>query len=188
VAGQTAAISAKIGGAMTHQELAQGIYKISHLKGDFLLRSGQQSSEYFDKYRFESQPTILKEIAEHMKKLIPADTEVLAALEMGGIPIGTALSLATGLPCVFVRKEAKLYGTCQFAEGLEVKNKKVCVIEDVITSGGQVLISTNDLRKLGAQIENVLCVIHRGGEVAETKLKDAGLKLHPLFVRTDFPS
>lgn len=173
---------------MTHQELAHNIYQISHLKGDFLLRSGQRSTEYFDKYRFESQPLILKEIAEQMKKLIPTGTEVLAALEMGGIPIGTALSLATGIPCAFIRKEAKKYGTCQFAEGLEINNKKVCIIEDVITSGGQVLISATDLRKMGAQIENVLCVIHRGGEAAEIKLKEAGLKLHPLFVRTDFPS
>ncbi|MGZ3725409.1 MAG: orotate phosphoribosyltransferase [Pseudobdellovibrio sp.] len=173
---------------MTHQELAQNIYKVAHLKGDFLLRSGQRSNEYFDKYRFESNPQILKEIAAQMVKLIPPGTEILAALEMGGIPIGTALSLASGIPCVFVRKEAKAYGTCQFAEGLEIKNKKVCVIEDVITSGGQVLISTADLRKLGAHIENVLCVIHRGGDPAEQKLKEAGLNLKPLFVRADFPS
>lgn len=173
---------------MTHQELAQRIYQISHLKGDFLLRGGQRSGEYFDKYRFEAQPVILKEIAEQMKKLIPDGTEVLAALEMGGLPIGTALSLATGIPCVFVRKEAKNYGTCKFAEGLEIKNKKLCIVEDVITSGGQVLISTADLRSLGAQIENVLCVIHRGGKTAELKLNNVGLKLHPLFVRTDFPS
>lgn len=173
---------------MTHQELAQNIYKISHLNGDFLLRSGQRSNEYFDKYKFESQPIILKEIAEHMKHLIPAGTEALAALEMGGIPVGTALSLATGIPCVFVRKEAKKYGTCQFAEGLEIKNKKICIIEDVITSGGQVLISTQDLRQMGAQIENVLCVIHRGGASAEAKLKEVGLRLHPLFIRTDFPN
>ena len=173
---------------MTHRELAENIYKVSHLKGDFLLRSGQRSNEYFDKYRFESQPQILKEIANQMKSLIPQGTEVLAALEMGGIPIGTALSLATGIPCVFVRKEPKEYGTCQFAEGLEIKGKNVCVIEDVITSGGQVLISTADLRKLGANISHVLCVIHRGGEAAEAKLKEANLKLHPLFLRADFPN
>ncbi len=172
---------------MTHQELAQNIYKISHLKGDFLLRSGQRSNEYFDKYRFESQPVLLKEIAEQMKKLIPPGTEILAALEMGGIPVGTALSLATGLPCVFVRKSAKEYGTCQFAEGLEIKGKKICIIEDVITSGGQVLLSCDDLRKMGARIEHVLCVIQRGGETAESKLKAAGLSLHPLFTRADFP-
>lgn len=173
---------------MTHSELAQKIYNVSHLKGEFLLRSGQKSNEYFDKYRFESQPLILKEIAEQMKKLIPPGTEILAALEMGGIPVGTALSLATGLPCVFVRKEAKAYGTCQFAEGLEIKNKKVCIIEDVITSGGQVLLSTADLRGLGASVHHVLCVIQRGGEAAEMKLKEAQLSLASLFVRSDFPN
>lgn len=173
---------------MTHPELAQKIYTACHLRGDFLLRSGQRSNEYFDKYRFESQPHLLKEIAEQMKKLIPPETEVLAALEMGGIPVGTALSLATGIPCVFVRKEAKEYGTCQFAEGLDIKNKKICIIEDVITSGGQVLLSTADLRKLGAMADTVLCVIHRGGETAEMKLKEAGLQLKPLFVRGDFPN
>lgn len=172
---------------MTHQELAQKIYTVCHLTGDFLLRSGQRSTEYFDKYRFESQPHLLKEIAQQMKNLIPPGTEVLAALEMGGVPVGTALSLATGIPCVFVRKSAKEYGTCQFAEGLDIKNKKICIIEDVITSGGQVLLSTADLRKLGALADTVLCVIHRGGEPAETKLKESGLTLKPLFVRSDFP-
>lgn len=173
---------------MTHQQLAQKIYEVSHLKGDFLLRSGQRSQEYFDKYRFESHPEILREIAKQMLPLIAAGTEVLAALEMGGIPIGTALSLASGIPCVFVRKSAKEYGTCQFAEGIDIKNKRLCIIEDVITSGGQVIISTKDLRGLGAQIENVLCVINRGGEPAQQKLNEIGLNLKSLFVRTDFPN
>lgn len=172
---------------MTHQELAQQIYQVAHLKGDFLLRSGQRSHEYFDKYRFESNPNILREIGQQLVKLIPPGTEVLAALEMGGIPIGTALSLASGLPCVFVRKEAKEYGTCQFAEGLDIQGKKVCVIEDVITSGGQVLLSTADLRKIGAQIEHVICVIDRGGEKARQKLQEANLNMISLFTRLDFP-
>lgn len=172
---------------MTHKELALKIYESSHLKGDFLLRSGQRSTEYFDKYRFESDPRILKEIAEQLKLLIPAGTEVLAALEMGGIPIGTALSLATGIPCVFVRKSAKEYGTCQFAEGIEIKNKNLCIVEDVITSGGQVILSAADLRNLGAKIDHVICVIQRGGAAAEQKLQAENLNLHALFTRGDFP-
>lgn len=171
---------------MTHAELAKSIDQICHLKGDFLLRSGARSHEYFDKYRFESQPLLLKEIAEQMKNLIPKETQVLAALEMGGIPIGTALSLATGIPCAFIRKQAKEYGTCQFAEGIEIKGKKVCIIEDVITSGGQVLLSTDDIRSLGATVNHVLCVINRGGPQAEAKLKDKELILTSLFVRGDF--
>lgn len=171
---------------MTHPELAEKIHAICHLKGDFLLRSGARSGEYFDKYRFESQPKLLKEIAEQLKAFIPAGTEALAALEMGGIPIGTALSLATGIPCAFIRKEAKAYGTCQFAEGFDVKGKNLCLIEDVITSGGQVLLSTADLRAAGAIVKNVLCVINRGGSEAAAKLKEKNLFLRSLFVRSDF--
>lgn len=165
---------------MTKKELAKKIYEVAYLTGTFKLRSGQTSHEYFDKYRFEARPDVLKEIAIQLAPLIPKGTEVLAGLEMGGIPIATALSLQTGIPCVFVRKAAKDYGTCQFAEGLDVQGRNVCVIEDVITTGGQVVLSTKDLRSLGANVQNVLCVIHRGsGE--EPKLKEIGLNMTALL-------
>lgn len=165
---------------MNRQDLARKIFEISHLTGEFKLRSGTTSIEYFDKYRFEARPEVLREIAKHLVPLIPSGTEALAGLEMGGIPIATALSLETGLPCVFVRKEAKEYGTCQFAEGLDVKGKKLCIIEDVITTGGQVALSTKDLRKLGAQVNHVICVIHRG-LAQEPKLAAMDLEMKALF-------
>lgn len=168
---------------MTTQELAQRIFELTYLKGNFKLRSGQSSTEYFDKYRFESQPQVLKEIAKKMAPLIPSKTQLLAGLEMGGIPVATALSLETGIPCVFVRKQAKNYGTCQLAEGADVSNKNVLVIEDVITTGGQVIESTEALRKAGAQINEVLCVIYRGPE-NENPLQSVGLQLHHLFTKT----
>ena len=171
---------------MTKSELAKKIYDVAHLTGEFKLRSGQISNEYFDKYRFEARPEILREIAKHMAPLVPPGTEVLAGLEMGGIPIATALSLETGLPCVFVRKEAKDYGTCKFAEGFEIKDKNVCVIEDVVTTGGQVVLSTADIRSLGAKVNHVLCVIHRGPQFPEPKLTEVGLTLKPLFLKSDF--
>lgn len=171
---------------MTRQELAKKIYEVAHLTGEFKLRSGQISNEYFDKYRFEARPDLLREIAKQMAPLIPPGTEVLAGLEMGGIPIATALSLETGLPCAFVRKEAKDYGTCLFAEGADVKGKNVCVVEDVVTTGGQVVISTKDLRSVGAIINHVLCVIHRGPTFPEPKLTEVGLTLSPLFKKSDF--
>jgi orotate phosphoribosyltransferase len=170
---------------MESRELAKSIFQVSHLTGEFKLRSGLTSKEYFDKYRFEAQPKLLKAIAAAMKPLIPAGTQVLAGLEMGGIPIATALSLESGIPAVFVRKEAKAYGTCRIAEGLEsLKGMKVCVIEDVITTGGQVVLSCEDLRKEGAILENVLCVINRqqGGE---ENLAKAKLKMNALFTSAD---
>lgn len=172
---------------LTHADLAQKVFQACHLTGDFLLRSGTRSTEYFDKYRLEAQPELLFQIANKMKNLIPSDTEVLAGLEMGGIPVATALSLLTGLPICFVRKAAKDYGTCQFAEGADIKGKKLCIIEDVITSGGQVILSTDDLRASGAgQVNSVLCIINRGGDEAEKKLRLHNLELHSLFTKSDF--
>src|SRR5690349_11458711 len=119
---------------LNRSELVRKVFEISYLRGEFKLRSGQTSTEYFDKYRFEAEPTLLKAIAEQLAPKIPAGTEILAGLEMGGIPVATALSLQTGIPALFVRKKAKDYGTCQFAEGRDFKGKKVCIIEDVVTT------------------------------------------------------
>lgn len=168
---------------MGKRELAQAIYKIAHLTGEFKLRSGLTSKEYFDKYRFESDPHLLKAIGQEMRSLIPKGTQLLAGLEMGGIPVATALSLESGIPAVFVRKEAKKYGTARIAEGVEsLKGMHVCIIEDVITTGGQVVLSAEDLRKEGAIVTQVLCVISRqqGGE---ENLKKAGLSMTALFTQ-----
>ena len=162
--------------------LADQVNAIARLTGTFTLRSGQIATEYFDKYRFEAQPQLLAQIAEAMVPLIPEGTEVLAGLEMGGIPIATALSLRTGLPAAFVRKEAKQYGTARLAEGAPIEGKRVTVVEDVVTTGGQVVISTNDLRALGAVVDHVVCVIDRSPDQAAA-LTAEGLQLHALLTR-----
>jgi orotate phosphoribosyltransferase len=166
------------------RSLAARVYALCNLKGTFKLRSGQVSNEYFDKYLFESQPEVLREIAEGLRSRIPPGTEVLAGLEMGGIPVATALSLVSGLPVVFVRKKAKDYGTCKVAEGPEVKGRKVLVIEDVVTMGGAVIEGVRALRERGAVIDTVLCVIDRESGGAET-LKKSELTLKPLFKATE---
>lgn len=169
---------------MTREQLGKAIYDISHLTGNFKLRSGQTSTEYFDKYRFESQPRLLKAIAQQMVPLLPKNIDALAGLEMGGIPIATALSFETGLPVLFVRKKAKDYGTCEFAEGLEFQGQRLCIVEDVITTGGQVLLSTQDLRQAKALVQHVVCVIHRG-QNPEPKLQELGLEMKSLFTMNE---
>ena len=165
---------------MNRNELAQSIFETSHLTGKFLLRSGQISNEYFDKYLFESNPNLLKSIAEQMENIVPDNTEILAGLEMGGIPLATALSFRTNKPTIFVRKKAKEYGTKKLAEGVLFKNKNVTIIEDVVTTGGQIIKSAAELRNLGAEINNVMCVIVRDSKAFEN-LKKANLNLIPLF-------
>ena len=68
---------------LTKQSLARQIAEISTLEGEFTLRSGQVSNRYFDKYRFEGVPTLLKPLAREMAKLLPSDTEILAGLDLG---------------------------------------------------------------------------------------------------------
>jgi len=160
--------------------LAKEIYEIAHLTGEFTLRSGQVSHEYFDKYLFESEPKVLSKVAEELVDLIPEGIEVLAGLEMGGIPIATALSLKSNIPAAFVRKKAKQYGTCKLAEGTNIEGKRICVIEDVITTGGQVILSTNDLREAGAIVEHVICVIERD-QKGRRMIEELGVKVHSLF-------
>ena len=166
---------------MTKTELAAAIYQTSHITGEFLLRSGQVSNEYFDKYLFESDPALLKAIAEAMRPLIPGGCDALAGLEMGGVPVAAALSMESGLSALFVRKKAKEYGTRKLAEGPGFDGKRVCVIEDVVTTGGQIIESVKELRALGAVIDTVLCVILRGKNATELLARE-NLTLIPAFV------
>ncbi len=169
---------------MNRDQLARAIFQRSHITGEFILRSGAKATEYFDKYLFESDPELLRAIAEAMAERVPAGVEALAGLELGGVPLAVMLSQVTGLPTLFVRKEAKPYGTMRLAEGGEVAGRRLLVIEDVVTSGGQVVISTNDLRQRGAIVEAALCVIDRqaGGPEA---LGAAGVRLDALFTMTE---
>jgi orotate phosphoribosyltransferase len=147
---------------MIDPSLAASVRDIASLQGEFRLRSGQVSSTYFDKYRFEAEPTLLKRVAAELIPLLPSGTEVLAGLELGGVPIATAVSLATGIPAVFVRKKAKEYGTRLAVEGCSVQGKQVVLIEDVITTGGAVADAARLVREAGANVIGVVCAIWRG--------------------------
>jgi len=164
--------------------LARRIYQTAHITGEFTLRSGAKSNEYFDKYLFEADPRLLKDIAETLVPLVPPGIDALAGLEMGGIPIATMLSQFTGLPVLFVRKEAKGYGTCKIAEGGQVRGRKLLMVEDVVTSGGAILDAAKALRDEGAELAQVVCVIDResGGPA---NLAKVDLTLKPLFTMSE---
>lgn len=169
---------------MTDSDLARQVRAVSRLTGEFVLRSDRTATEYFDKYQFEADPALLDALAERLAVLCPDGTEVLAGLEMGGIAVVTALGRHAKLPCAFVRKQAKAYGTARLAEGAEVAGRRVLVVEDVVTSGGQVVLSATELRKLGAHVDHAVCVIDRqeGGSQA---LAEAGITLRALLTRAD---
>jgi orotate phosphoribosyltransferase len=164
-------------------ELARLVQKACYLSGHFVLRSGQETDFYFDKYQFEGDPLLLRAVAELAATLVPPGTEILAGLELGGVPISTALSLLTGLPQVLVRKQAKTYGTAKLSEGPDVAGRHLLVVEDVITTGGQVVSSTDELRARGAEVATVLCVIDRRdlSATGPGKLEAAGLSVRSVF-------
>ncbi len=165
---------------ITRIQLASAIKDCAQLSGTFTLRSGVISDTYFDKYLFESNPVMLKRIAEEMALLIPGGTEVLAGLEMGGISVVTALSQVTGLPAAFIRKKAKEYGTCKYAEGPDLRSKNVVLIEDVVSSGGAILDALEKLRRDQIEPTSAICVIDRQTGGFEN-LRSAGLELRSVF-------
>ncbi len=164
------------------RSLAARVNSACRLRGEFTLRSGQLSEEYFDKYQFEAEPDLLLEVAKAMVPLLP-DCDVVAGMELGGIPLATVLSQLTGLPTVFVRKKAKGYGTNKIAEGVEVTGRRVVVIEEVVTTGGALLSSVAHLRAAEATVDTVVCAIDREQGGAQN-LAVAGLILQPLLSRT----
>lgn len=152
------------------------------LTGQFTLRSGQVATEYFDKYLFESDPQLLRRVAEAMVPLLPVDVDLLGGLELGGVPIATVLSQLTGIPALFVRKAAKTYGTCRLAEGADVAGQCVVLIEDVITTGGAVRDAAAGLREQGAAVAVVVCAINRGDA---DPLADIGVETRAVLTRAD---
>jgi len=165
---------------LDRQELARSVYEASHLTGSFTLRSGQVGGEYFDKFQFTSDPVLLRAISEGLAGLVPQGTDVLAGLQLGGVPLAAALSLETGIPAVYVRLQRKAYGTEKIAEGAAVDGRRVVVVEDVVTTGGQIIESAGELRTEGAEVSTVLAVIDRESGGRES-LAAAGIELRALF-------
>lgn len=164
-------------------DLARDIDACCRLTGEFTLRSGQLATEYFDKYLFEADPSLLTRVVERMQPLVPEGTELLGGLELGGVPIATVLSARTGLPALFVRKKAKDYGTCKLAEGPAVAGRRVTLVEDVITTGGAVRDATRALREAGAVVEVVVCAIDRSPDDVDP-LADVGLEVRAVLTKT----
>jgi orotate phosphoribosyltransferase len=160
--------------------LGRELVAASYLKGDFVLRSGKRSNRYFDKFLFETEPALLRRLGKHLAALVPAETQRLAAPELGAVLLGGAVSMETGLPLVLVRKEPKGYGTSKQIEGRFEAGDRVTVIEDVVTTGGDSLRSAQVLRDAGVEVIHLVVVLDRG-EGGEENIRQAGIPYSPLF-------
>ena len=169
---------------MDLQTLARDIDSTCRLHGEFELRSGQVVTEYFDKYLFESQPTLLRRVAEAMVPLLPPGTDLLGGLELGGVPIVTMVSSLTGIPALFVRKQAKAYGTRRLAEGADVVGRSITLVEDVVTTGGAAYAAALALREAGAAVDVAVCAIDRS-EPASNRLDQIAVETRSVLTRAD---
>lgn len=168
---------------MTDAELAAGLREHAYLVGDFVLRSGRRSSYYLDKYRFETRPELLRALGERIAAAVEEhapDATRLGAPELGAVALAAATSLAAELPFVIVRKEAKGYGTAKRIEGAFEPGESVCLVEDIVTSGGAAAQAVKALRHAGLVCRTAVCVVDReeGGSDALARL---GVRLRPLF-------
>ena len=167
--------------------LAEAIRDAALLEGDFVLRSGARSSYYLDKYRFETRPDILRPLGERIAAAVAAaepEAVRIAAPELGAVPLAAAASLAGGLPFVIVRGEAKAYGTGNRIEGPYEEGELVCLVEDVVTSGGAALSAVEALRAAGLRVSHAICVVDREEGGADA-LARAAVRLEPLFRAAD---
>ena len=165
-------------------DLVAEMKAVALLEGDFLLRSGKRSRYYFDKYLFECQPAILRRLGRELAGLLPEGTERLACPELGAVLLGGAVSMETGIPMCIVRKDAKEYGTSKAIEGVLNPGDRVCMIEDVLTTGGAALAAAEKVRAAGGEIIGLVGVLDRE-EGAEANLAAAGIPFRALLQRGD---
>jgi orotate phosphoribosyltransferase len=149
--------------------------------GKFVLRSGRESTYYVDKFLIMSHPDLLRSVSHHLAKILPEGTAAVAGVELGGIPLVTAVSLASGLPAIFVRSTKKTYGTAKRIEGLYEKGMKVTLVEDVVTTAGAALDGIETLKAEGLRVLGVVAIVDRGEGGREAFAK-AGVPFKPLFL------
>ncbi len=165
-------------------ELAKKIKNAAYLEGHFVLRSGKVSNYYLDKYLFETDPTILRELADRFTKYLSDDIDLIAGAELGGVPLATALALKVNKPFVIVRNKKKDYGTGKDFEGPDPKGKTILLVEDIATTGGQVIEAAKSLTSAGATVKKIVAVIDRE-EGARENIENAGFEFHSLFTKSD---
>src|SRR5687767_10464639 len=169
---------------MTREDLAKRIAELSLLRGEFTLRSGRKSNYYLDKYRFETHPDVLHELGRMFADHVGANVTRVAGAELGAVALAAATSMACGKPFVIVRNKKKDYGTSKAVEGVLNAGETVMIVEDVLTTGGQVLEAAQTLQEAGAKIDRIVAVIDRL-EGARENIEGAGFVLESLFTTRD---
>jgi orotate phosphoribosyltransferase len=169
---------------MNREQLAKRIADVSLLRGEFTLRSGRKSNYYLDKYRFETQGDILLELGKLLAEHITPDVQRIAGPELGAVPLAAAAAIVSGKPAIFVRNQKKEYGSNKQIEGVYNAGEIVILIEDIMTTGGQVVEAAKTLEAAGLKVKKIVGVIDRL-EGARANIERAGYVFESLFTTKD---
>ena len=169
---------------MNRTELAKRIRDTAYLEGEFTLRSGRKSNYYLDKYLFETQPDILRALGEMFATYMADTTTLIAGAELGGVSLAAATTMVSGKPFVIIRNTKKDYGTSKPYEGKMSDADSVILVEDIATTGGQVLEAAKLIKEMGAKVERIVAVIDRQ-EGARENTEEAGFVFDSLFTKAD---
>jgi orotate phosphoribosyltransferase len=168
---------------MTRDKLIERLSALAILRGDFTLRSGRKSTYYVDKYRFSTQPDVLAALGQLFAERAGAVTRIAGA-ELGGVPLAAATALATGKPFVIVRNQKKDYGTSKLVEGILEKGDTVMMVEDIVTTGGQVIEAAKSVEQAGGKVERIVATVDRL-EGGRQNIEQAGYAFEALFTIAD---
>jgi orotate phosphoribosyltransferase len=169
---------------VTKEELTRRIKETSYLEGDFVLRSGKKSKYYLDKYLFEACPDILKALGEEFAKHITDDVTLIAGAELGGVALAAATAMAADKNWIIIRNSKKGYGTGKMVEGVLKAEDVVLLVEDIATTGGQVVEAAKIITEAGAKVKKIVCVIDRK-QGAEENITEAGFAFDSILTKND---
>jgi orotate phosphoribosyltransferase len=169
---------------MNRNKLIRRVKETAYLEGDFILRSGKRSKYYLDKYLFETCPDILKALGEEFAKHVTEDVTLIAGAELGGVALAAATAMQTGKNWVIIRQSRKDHGTGKLIEGVLKPGDVVLLVEDIATTGGQVLEAAKVITEMGAKIKKIVAVIDRKQGAAEN-IAQAGYKFESIFTKND---
>jgi orotate phosphoribosyltransferase len=169
---------------VTREELIKRIKETAYLEGDFTLRSGKKSKYYLDKYLFETCPDILKALAVEFAGYVTDDVTLIAGAELGGVALAAATAMETGKNWVIIRNSKKGYGTGKMVEGLLKPDDVVLLVEDIATTGGQVLEAAKVITAAGARVKKIVCTIDRK-QGAEENITGAGYQFESILTKDD---
>jgi orotate phosphoribosyltransferase len=166
------------------RELIKRIKETAYLEGDFILRSGKRSKYYLDKYLFETCPDILEALGEEFAKYVTGDVTLIAGAELGGVALAASTAMAAGKKWIIIRNSRKDYGTGKLVEGVLKAGDVVLLVEDIATTGGQVLEAANVITEAGAKVKKIVAVIDRR-QGAEENITAAGYEFDSILTKDD---